>query len=66
MTEQAPFPPETLRQYALLADGERGEVVGPQLRGNLPQAFVHALLLETARALVGPDGERPGFVRAHR
>ena len=24
------FPPETLRQYALLADGERGAVVGPR------------------------------------
>lgn len=23
------FPPETLRQYALLADGERGALVGP-------------------------------------
>src|SRR6478672_4226468 len=27
------FPPETLRQYALLADGERGAVVGP--RGDI-------------------------------
>ena len=26
-----------------------------QLRGNLPQAFVHALLLETAVRLAGPD-----------
>src|SRR6476619_7858816 len=27
------FPPETLRQYALLADGERGALVGP--RGDI-------------------------------
>src|SRR3954468_19174018 len=24
-----PFPPQTLRQYALLADGERGALIGP-------------------------------------
>ena len=39
---------------------EEFDVVQRQLRGNLPQAFVHALLLETAhglgRAGVGTDG----------
>jgi GH15 family glucan-1,4-alpha-glucosidase len=39
---------------------EEFDVVERQLRGNLPQAFVHALLLETAHALgasgVGTDG----------
>jgi GH15 family glucan-1,4-alpha-glucosidase len=39
---------------------EEFDVVERQLRGNLPQAFVHALLLETAhelgRAGVVPDG----------
>lgn len=24
------FPPQVLRQYALLADGERGALIGPQ------------------------------------
>lgn len=72
--------PQTLRECALLADGERGALIGPrgdfawmcvpgwacgpagllseefdvqqrQLRGNLPQAFVHAMLLETATNL---------------
>jgi hypothetical protein len=39
---------------------EEFDVVERQLRGNLPQAFVHALLLETAHALgaagIDPDG----------
>jgi hypothetical protein len=29
MSSVEPFPPQTLRQYALLADGERGAVIGP-------------------------------------
>ncbi|HET7328188.1 MAG TPA: glycoside hydrolase family 15 protein [Nocardioidaceae bacterium] len=33
---------------------EEYDVVQRQLRGNLPQAFVHALLLESARRLAGP------------
>ena len=33
---------------------EEYDVVQRQLRGNLPQAFVHALLLETARRLAEP------------
>ena len=65
--------PFVLRDYALLADGERAALVGPdgniagspglyteefdvaqrQLRGNLPQTFVHALLIEAAAALAG-------------
>ncbi len=32
-TIHAKFPPEVLRQYSLLADGERGAVIGP--RGNI-------------------------------
>jgi GH15 family glucan-1,4-alpha-glucosidase len=71
--------PHVLREYSLIADGERGALIGPdgaiswlcaprwdspaglfteeydvhqrQLRGNLPQAFVHAGLLECAAAL---------------
>jgi hypothetical protein len=59
--------PHVLREYALLADGERGIIVGPrgdfawmcdveqrQLRGNLPQAFGHALLLECSLELAEP------------
>lgn len=34
---------------------EEFDVVQRQLRGNLPQAFVHALLLESARRLTEPD-----------
>jgi alpha,alpha-trehalase len=30
-----------------------------QMRGNLPQAFVHALLLETARALADSPAGSP-------
>lgn len=33
---------------------EEFDVIERQLRGNLPQAFVHALLLESARRLVRP------------
>ena len=33
---------------------EEYDVVQRQLRGNLPQAFVHALLLESARRLAEP------------
>jgi Domain of unknown function (DUF5911) len=103
------FPPHVLREYALIADGERGTLIGPrgdivwmcaprwhsgavfaaliggegayavtpedrfvwggyyepapeydvpqrQLRGNLPQAFVHALLLECSARLAGHSG----------
>ena len=57
-TLPAGLPPHVLRDYALLADGERGALVGPrgerQLRGNLPQAFVHALLIESAARLTRP------------
>ena len=61
------FRSHVLREYALVADGQRGALIGPdgtidwlcaprwdspavfrQLQGNLPQAFVHAGLLETA------------------
>lgn len=35
---------------------EEYDVQQRQLRGNLPQAFVHALLLETAVTLSGPGG----------
>ena len=34
---------------------EEFDVAQRQLRGNLPQAFVHALLLECAATLPGPD-----------
>jgi hypothetical protein len=37
-----------------------------QLRGNLPQAFVHALLLETAVALAADPAARSGDVSATR
>ena len=55
------FPPHVLREYALIADGERGalieyDVPQRQLRGNLPQAFVHALMLECSARLAGPPG----------
>ncbi len=33
---------------------EEYDVVQRQLRGNLPQAFVHAMLLETSSRLAGP------------
>lgn len=33
---------------------EEFDVVQRQLRGNLPQAFVHALMFEAARRLVDP------------
>ena len=35
---------------------EEYDVAQRQLRGNLPQAFVHALMLETAALLTGPGG----------
>lgn len=35
---------------------EEYDVTQRQLRGNLPQAFVHALLLESAATLTPPDG----------
>lgn len=38
---------------------EEFDVVERQLRGNLPQAFVHALLLETAKRLVQPWDSMP-------
>ncbi|MDQ6783185.1 MAG: glycoside hydrolase family 15 protein [Actinomycetota bacterium] len=36
--------------------GEEWDVAEHQLRGNLPQAFVHALHLEAAARLAGPPG----------
>ena len=38
---------------------EEYDVMQRQLRGNLPQAFVHAMLLETARTLAEPPSPRP-------
>ena len=38
---------------------EEYDVTQRQLRGNLPQAFVHAVLLETARTLAHPHSPRP-------
>ncbi len=39
---------------------EEFDVVQRQLRGNLPQAFVHALLIETAHTLTTDTaGEHP-------
>ena len=37
---------------------EEFDIVQRQLRGNLPQAFVHALLLESACTLARPPGRR--------
>jgi alpha,alpha-trehalase len=37
---------------------EEYDVTQRQMRGNLPQAFVHALLLETAQRLAEPAGRR--------
>jgi len=37
---------------------EEYDVIQRQLRGNLPQAFVHALLLEASVRLAGPGGHR--------
>lgn len=61
------FPPHVLREYALPADGERGVLVGPggdfawmcaprwdSDARPLHQAFVHALLLESAHRLAAP------------
>ena len=45
---------------------EEFDVVQRQLRGNLPQAFVHALLLETAHALGDAGVEVDGFGAAQR
>jgi alpha,alpha-trehalase len=39
---------------------EEFDIVQRQLRGNLPQAFVHALLIETAHILV-TDTPRRGY-----
>lgn len=39
---------------------EEYDVVQRQLRGNVPQAFVHALLIETATRLAGPS--TPGSI----
>jgi GH15 family glucan-1,4-alpha-glucosidase len=36
---------------------EEYDVTQRQLRGNLPQAFVHALLLECAATLTGPRAD---------
>ena len=44
---------------------EEYDVVQRQLRGNLPQAFVHALLLETAQRL-GETGVRSDGFTAQR
>ena len=55
------FPPEPLRQYALLADGERGAVVGP--RGDV--AFLcFPRWHDDARWLppVSPEPSQQGFV----
>jgi hypothetical protein len=38
---------------------EEYDVTQRQLRGNLPQAFVHALLLECAARLAGPAADAP-------
>jgi alpha,alpha-trehalase len=40
---------------------EEYDVVERQLRGNLPQAFVHALLLETAQRLGEAGVSSRGF-----
>lgn len=40
---------------------EEYDVVQRQLRGNLPQAFVHALLLESAHRLGAAGVDSPGF-----
>ena len=45
---------------------EEYDVVQRQLRGNLPQAFVHALLLETARRLHDAGGPTAGFTASGR
>ena len=61
------FPPHVLREYALLADGERGALVGP--RGDIawmcaPQWHDDAGLLLTDRRqrLLRRDSGRPRFV----
>ncbi|HEV2633591.1 MAG TPA: glycoside hydrolase family 15 protein [Actinocrinis sp.] len=46
---------------------EEYDVAQRQMRGNLPQAFVHAMLLETAHRLAGPwaePGARPAAQQA--
>ena len=45
---------------------EEFDVVERQLRGNLPQAFVHALLIETAHALGRAGVETEGFAAEDR
>jgi hypothetical protein len=45
---------------------EEFDVVQRQLRGNLPQAFVHALLIETAVRLSEPLGPDSGYAGASR
>jgi GH15 family glucan-1,4-alpha-glucosidase len=45
---------------------EEYDVVERQLRGNLPQAFVHALLLETAQRLGQAGLSNDGFTARRR
>ena len=45
---------------------EEFDVVQRQLRGNLPQAFVHALLIETAHELGRAGVGAEGFAAADR
>ncbi|MEU6890517.1 glycoside hydrolase family 15 protein [Streptomyces sp. NPDC046557] len=45
---------------------EEFDIVRQDLRGNLPQAFVHALLLESAVRLAEPPGGGLGGLRAAR
>lgn len=45
---------------------EEFDVVQRQLRGNLPQAFVHAGLLESAARLAATDAGTAGFDQRHR
>jgi GH15 family glucan-1,4-alpha-glucosidase len=45
---------------------EEFDVVQRQLRGNLPQAFVHALLLETAHRLAEAGLDDRGFIEEDR
>jgi len=62
MFRQDDLPACTLRKHALLADGERGAIIGGddirqrELCGKLPQTFVHGLLLACAARLAVPWG----------